>query len=74
MLPWTIKPLYGFLSDGLPLFGYRRKSYLVGAGAVGTSAWLALATVVSNAPQALSSPQQRRTPAFPWPTCDFTCS
>jgi folate/biopterin transporter len=34
-LPWTIKPLYGFLSDGFPLFGYRRRSYLVLAGLTG---------------------------------------
>lgn len=35
VLPWTIKPLYGFLSDGFPLFGYRRKSYLILAGIIG---------------------------------------
>lgn len=34
-LPWTVKPLYGFLSDGFPLFGYKRKSYLVAAGVLG---------------------------------------
>jgi folate/biopterin transporter len=34
-LPWTIKPLYGFLSDGVPLFGYRRRSYLILAGLTG---------------------------------------
>ena len=34
-LPWTIKPLYGFLSDGFPLFGYRRRSYLILAGMTG---------------------------------------
>mmetsp|Transcript_52297 Transcript_52297/g.126450 ORF Transcript_52297/g.126450 Transcript_52297/m.126450 type:complete len:665 (-) Transcript_52297:2338-4332(-) len=34
-LPWTVKPLYGFLSDGFPLFGYRRRSYLVLAGLTG---------------------------------------
>jgi predicted MFS family arabinose efflux permease len=28
-LPWVIKPLYGLVSDFLPLFGYRRKSYLL---------------------------------------------
>src|SRR3984957_11659822 len=28
-LPWIIKPLYGLISDFVPLFGYRRKSYLV---------------------------------------------
>ncbi|KKN47009.1 hypothetical protein LCGC14_0667010 [marine sediment metagenome] len=28
-IPWMIKPLYGLLSDAFPIFGYRRKSYLV---------------------------------------------
>lgn len=27
-LPWVIKPLYGLVSDFIPIFGYRRKSYL----------------------------------------------
>lgn len=27
-IPWVIKPLYGLVSDFIPLFGYRRKSYL----------------------------------------------
>eukprot|EP00775_Hariotina_reticulata_P012361 gene12361-12496_t len=31
-LPWVVKPLYGFISDSLPLFGYRRRSYLVLCG------------------------------------------
>ncbi|MGD1854231.1 MAG: folate/biopterin family MFS transporter [Leptolyngbyaceae cyanobacterium] len=44
-LPWTIKPLFGFLSDGLPLFGYRRRPYLVLSGLMGTAAWLVLATL-----------------------------
>ena len=35
VLPWAIKPVYGFLSDGLPLFGYRRRSYLILAGMIG---------------------------------------
>jgi len=42
-LPWTIKPLYGFLSDALPIFGYRRRSYLVLAGAVGFLSYASLA-------------------------------
>jgi len=41
-LPWTIKPLYGFLSDGFPLFGYRRRSYLVLAGLVGCLSYSAV--------------------------------
>lgn len=32
-LPWIIKPFYGLVSDFLPLFGYRRKSYLLFANA-----------------------------------------
>jgi len=28
-LPWVIKPLYGLVSDYLPLFGYRRKTWLI---------------------------------------------
>lgn len=28
-VPWVIKPLYGLVSDFVPLFGYRRRSYLV---------------------------------------------
>ncbi len=48
-LPWVIKPLFGFLSDGLPLFGYKRRPYLVLSGLMGTTAWLGLATVVHTA-------------------------
>lgn len=28
MLPWAVKPIYGLVCDFLPLFSYRRKSYL----------------------------------------------
>ncbi|AFZ26641.1 folate/biopterin transporter [Cylindrospermum stagnale PCC 7417] len=45
-LPWMIKPLYGFVSDGLPIFGYRRRPYLVLSGILGAAAWLSLATIV----------------------------
>jgi folate/biopterin transporter len=46
--PWTIKPLFGFISDGLPILGYRRRPYLVLAGGLGAGAWIGLATVVHN--------------------------
>jgi len=29
LLPWVIKPVYGLLSDSVPLFGRRRKSYFI---------------------------------------------
>ena len=41
-LPWTIKPLYGFLSDGVPLLGYRRRSYLILCGLLGSFCYFAL--------------------------------
>jgi predicted MFS family arabinose efflux permease len=35
-VPWIIKPLYGLISDFVPLFGYRRKSYLLLANVAAT--------------------------------------
>lgn len=54
-IPWVIKPLFGFLSDSLPLFGYRRRSYLVISGVMGMVSWLLMATVVSTAVQATAA-------------------
>jgi folate/biopterin transporter len=51
-LPWTIKPVFGFISDGLPIFGYRRRPYLILSGLLGTISWLALATVVDSTAKA----------------------
>jgi folate/biopterin transporter len=48
-LPWMIKPLFGFISDGLPIFGYRRRPYLILSGLLGVLSWLALATIVHTA-------------------------
>ena len=48
-IPWVIKPLFGFMSDGLPIFGYRRRPYLILSGFLGTISWLALATLVNTA-------------------------
>ncbi|XP_044487380.1 folate-biopterin transporter 1, chloroplastic-like isoform X1 [Mangifera indica] len=47
-LPWLIKPLYGFISDSLPLFGYRRRSYLVLSGLLGAISWSLMATLVDG--------------------------
>lgn len=47
-LPWTIKPVFGFMSDGLPVFRYRRRPYLVLSGILGAIAWIAMATVVDT--------------------------
>lgn len=34
-LPWIIKPVYGILSDAMPLLGYHRRSYLILFGLLG---------------------------------------
>ena len=47
-LPWTIKPLYGFLSDGFPLFGYKRRSYLVLCGILGSLSYTAVALQIGG--------------------------
>ncbi len=39
-VPWVVKPLYGMISDFLPLFGYRRRSYLLLASAAAVAAFL----------------------------------
>jgi len=39
-LGWYIKALFGLLTDNLPLFGYRRKSWLIILSAVAGVAWL----------------------------------
>ncbi|MCM8775427.1 MAG: hypothetical protein NC930_03640, partial [Candidatus Omnitrophica bacterium] len=41
-VPWVLKVLYGIVSDTLPLFGYRRKSYLVLCLLLTASGWFGL--------------------------------
>src|SRR5215470_5255448 len=42
LAPWVIKPIYGLISDGFPLFGRRRKSYFLLTCALATLAGVAL--------------------------------
>ena len=42
-VPWIIKPVYGLISDFIPLFGYRRKSYLLLMNVVAAAGFLWLA-------------------------------
>jgi MFS family permease len=39
---WVIKPLYGLISDCLPIFGSRRKSYLLLTSLIAATVWLFL--------------------------------
>src|SRR5437667_8020406 len=43
IIPWLIKPAYGLLSDFVPLFGRRRKSYFLLTCALAAAAGLILA-------------------------------
>jgi len=43
MSPWILKPLYGLLSDTVPVAGYRRRPYLLLSGLLGCGAWLGMA-------------------------------
>jgi MFS family permease len=48
-LPWFLKPLYGMASDFVPLFGYRRKSYLLLANGMAAVAFFSIAAAASPA-------------------------
>jgi MFS family permease len=47
-LPWIIKPLWGAISDFVPLFGYRRRPWLVLAAIAGFLAFAWVATIDST--------------------------
>jgi len=45
VIPWLIKPIYGLISDFVPLFGRRRKSYLLVTSALAAAAGFGLSLV-----------------------------
>lgn len=45
MLGWVIKPLWGMISDALPIFGYRRKSYLTLTALFAAGIWFSLGQI-----------------------------
>ncbi|HVC61122.1 MAG TPA: MFS transporter [Acetobacteraceae bacterium] len=46
-VPWVVKPLYGLVSDFLPLFGYRRRSYLLLSNLAAIAAFAGVTQVVT---------------------------
>jgi MFS family permease len=46
---WNIKPVYGLVSDLFPLFGYRRKSYLLLTSGMAALAWFLLGSQAAYA-------------------------
>src|SRR5580698_3169742 len=53
-LPWIIKPVYGLVSDFVPLFGYRRKSYLIVANVVAMAGYFWVTTLTAPSDLALA--------------------
>ncbi len=53
--PWAFKILYGLLSDVFPLFGYRRKSYLILFSILSAFGWLFLVVLPSEKQWILAS-------------------
>jgi MFS family permease len=47
-IPWLIKPVYGLLSDFVPLFGRRRKSYLLLSSALAAASGFLLGVGVEH--------------------------
>ena len=47
-IPWVIKPVYGLLSDFVPLFGRRRKSYFLLTSGLASAAGFALALAAEH--------------------------
>jgi len=47
-LPWVIKPLYGWMSDFYPLFGFRRKSYILIGSVVASLGWVLTASIATT--------------------------
>lgn len=47
-IPWAIKPIYGLISDCLPIFGYRRRIYLLLLSLVAAGGFLFLAGASST--------------------------
>ncbi len=46
ILPWSIKPIYGMISDRVPIWKLRRKPYLFFAGLCGSAGYFLMATTV----------------------------
>jgi len=48
IIPWSIKPIYGILSDRQPIWGFKRKPYLFLSGLLGAIGYFSMASWVFN--------------------------
>jgi MFS family permease len=47
LIPWLVKPVYGLISDFVPLFGQRRRSYFLLSSGIAAAMGLALSSMTS---------------------------
>lgn len=47
-IPWACKPLFGLVTDMVPLFGYRRKYYLFFCGLINLLSWLMMTYYIKD--------------------------
>lgn len=47
-LAWIFKPVYAWISDNYPIWGYRRKSYVIIASFLAGLSWFLMGTTLSN--------------------------
>src|SRR5579862_1001670 len=45
---WNLKPLFGIISDSTPIFGTRRRHYLLLGSAIATALWVLIGVVPRN--------------------------
>ena len=48
LIPWTIKPIFGMITDLFPIFGYRRKNYIILCGIINVLCWLYMSFLVKT--------------------------
>ena len=65
-VPWTIKPVFGLLSDFVPLLGSRRRSYLLLANGVAAASLLCWHS--SRSRQEVAGYCSRFCYRLPWPS------
>jgi folate/biopterin transporter len=51
-IPWAIKPILGLVTDFLPIFGYRRKVYIILCGLLNLLCWLYMSFYTDTAVKA----------------------
>lgn len=52
-IPWIIKPVYGFISDSFPIFGFRRKPYLIIMAILVSICWTMMGLYVTTINQTI---------------------